>query len=230
MKNKYLKGAHLSERKFKEILQLFADDLTATQIASISGVSRVTVNSYLKKIRQQIARHCESLLPSESKSRSQTAIHHVHHPQEVATVSVETAVAVDSAIKPVVFGIYHSSDWLHTEILPDVSRSMIQSVVRSNRSILEMQNTAEKIRRFSNVVDLGQYRLYNLDNDGASSPADDVDAFWTLTRSRLAKFKGLNRGTVYLHLKECEFRFNNRHENFYETLLELLRMLPLSLS
>jgi hypothetical protein len=230
MKNKYLKGAHLSERKFKEILRLFAEDLTATQIANISGVSRVTVNSYLKKIRQQIARHCESLSPSENHNRSAAPIRNVHHapPEDEGDVSVKTEVGRN--VKPVVFGIYRSSDRLHTEILPDVSRSMIHSVVRSSRSILEMQSAAEKIRRFSNVVDLGQYRLYNLENDGAVSIADDVDAFWGLTKHRLAKFKGLNRSTVYLHLKECEFRYNNRNEDIYETLLELLKTQPLSLS
>ncbi|TWW01760.1 LuxR C-terminal-related transcriptional regulator [Chitinophaga pinensis] len=229
MKNKYLKGAHLSERKFKEILRLFAEDLTATQIANISGVSRVTVNSYLKKIRQQIARHCESLSPSDNHNRSVAPARLTHaSPAEDGDVSVKTEVG--RTVKPVVFGIYRSSDRLHTEILPDVSRSMIHSVVRSSRSILEMQGAAEKIRRFSNVVDLGQYRLYNLENEGAISIADDVDAFWGLTKHRLAKFKGLNRSTVYLHLKECEFRYNNRNEDIYETLLELLKSQPLSLS
>src|SRR6187402_2164919 len=101
MKNKYLKGAHLSERKFKEILRLFAEDLTATQIASISGVSRVTVNSYLKKIRQQIARHCESLLPADYKSRSQVSDPPIQH-SHVTAVKAE----VNQNIKPVVFGIY----------------------------------------------------------------------------------------------------------------------------
>jgi len=231
MKNKYLKGAHLSERKFKEILRLFAEDLTATQIANISGVSRVTVNSYLKKIRQQIARHCESLLPAESHYRPAAPVRTVqHHASSAEDGDVSVKTEVGRNVKPVVFGIYRCSDRLHTEILPDVSRSMIHSVVRSSRSILEMQSAAEKIRRFSNVVDLGQYRLYNLENEGAVSIADDVDAFWGLTKHRLAKFKGLNRSTVYLHLKECEFRYNNRNEDIYETLLELLKTQPLSLS
>jgi transposase len=224
MKNKYLKGAHLSERKFKEILRLFAEDLTATQIASISGVSRVTVNSYLKKIRSQIARHCESLTPADQKNRSQVSDPSIQHPSN--TVKTENS----REIKPVVFGIYRSFDRLHTEILPDVSRSMIHSVVRSSRSILETQPPVERMRRFSNVADLGQYRLYNLENEGVISRTEDVDAFWGLTKNRLAKFKGLNRSTVYLHLKECEFRYNNRNEDIYETLLELLQTQPLSLS
>lgn len=230
MKNKYLKGAHLSERKFKEILRLFAEDLTATQIASISGVSRVTVNSYLKKIRQQIARHCESLLPTDPLRSTSTTERKAVPATQDSDSPLPVKTDVSRNIKPVVFGIYRASDRLHTEILPDVSRSMIHSVVRSNRSILETQSAADKIRRFSNVADLGQYRLYNLENEGTSNGSVDVDAFWGLTKHRLAKFKGLNRSTVYLHLKECEFRYNNRNEDIYETLLELLKTQPLSLS
>jgi len=36
---------------------------------------------------------------------------------------------------------------------------------------------------------------------------------------RLAKFCGLSRATLRLHLKECEFRFNHRRDNLYRLLL-----------
>ncbi|MET6999620.1 IS1595 family transposase [Chitinophaga defluvii] len=230
MKNKYLKGAHLSERKFKEILKLFADDLTATQIASISGVSRVTINSYLKKIRQQIARSCEEGNPGISQVTAQL-------PEEDLSESVydqDTLVAVKpevgKIIKPVIFGIYKQEERVHTEILPDVSRSMVHAVVRG-RSGLETLGAVERIRLFRGLVDLGQYRLYRLENGGTEkADTDDVDAFWALTRHRLAKFKGLNRNTAYLHLKECEFRYNSRHEDLYAGMLNLLKTYPLTLA
>src|SRR5688572_11011493 len=63
MKNRYLKGAHISEKKVRELLQLFCEDLTATQIANISGISRITVNAYLKLIRMHIAKYCEESNP-----------------------------------------------------------------------------------------------------------------------------------------------------------------------
>ncbi len=236
MKNRYLKGAHLSERKFKEILKLFSEDLTATQIASISGVSRVTVNSYLKKIRQQIARYCEQQQPAESMVKpgnsQERHDHYEHRNGHDTAVSVKTEVS--RAIKPIVFGIYRHSERLHTEILPDVSRAMIHAIVRG-RSVLETLGTAERLRHFSNVVDLGHYRLYRLEHNSIGennngTAAEDIDAFWGLTKHRLAKFKGLNRSTVYLHLKECEFRYNHRNEDLYEVLLNLLKTHTLNLS
>src|SRR5688572_4596775 len=63
MKNRYLKGAHLSERKVRELLKLFSEDLTATQIANITGISRITVNAYFKLIRTHIAKFCEEKNP-----------------------------------------------------------------------------------------------------------------------------------------------------------------------
>lgn len=231
MKNKFLKGAHLSERKFKEILRLFADDLTATQIASISGVSRVTINSYLKKIRQQVARYCETLHPvSAPVSLSSTMVVSAPAVSQEGDTLVMVKPGIDRMIRPVIFGISRVSGRLHTEILPDVSRSMIHAVVRG-RSVLETLGAAERLRGYQGVVDLGQYRLYRLGHSTTDThQMDEVDAFWGLTKHRLAKFKGLNRNTAYLHLKECEFRFNSRQEDLYLLLLELLKTYPLNLS
>jgi hypothetical protein len=47
MKNKYMHHSHLSERKFRELLRLFAAYLNAVQMAEISGVSRQTVSTLL---------------------------------------------------------------------------------------------------------------------------------------------------------------------------------------
>ncbi|ATL46860.1 IS1595 family transposase [Chitinophaga caeni] len=235
MKNKFLKGAHLSERKFKEILKLFSEDLTATQIASISGVSRVTVNSYLKKIRSQIVKSCEETSPVPVHSLPK--IIHAKQPVLQHDGDVEDdalRLNVERNNRPVIFGIYHLDSQVFTEIIPDISRSMIQAVVRG-RSILETVGTADRIRKYNGVVDLGQYRLYHLPGQhlvGAHHQhiIDDVDGFWILTKHRLAKFKGLNRNTVYLHLKECEFRYNHRTRDLYNVLLDLLKNYPLNLS
>ena len=223
----------MSERKFKEILKLFSEDLTATQIANISGVSRVTINSYLKKIRMQIVRYCESLQPEASpQAASWVSRGYSHSHGDDTAVAVKTDV--DRIVRPVIFGIYKLEQKVFTEILPDVSRSMIQAIARG-RSVLETVGNAERIRRFSGVVDLGQYRLYHIghghpDADAGKAMLDDVDGFWGLTKHRLAKFKGLNRNTAYLHLKECEFRYNSRHEDLYTTLINLLKTFPLNLS
>ncbi|CAC9608235.1 hypothetical protein, partial [uncultured Gammaproteobacteria bacterium] len=48
-------------------------------------------------------------------------------------------------------------------------------------------------------------------------------------KTRLVKFKGMNKNMFNLHLKECEFRFNNRKQNLYKILLEMFRKESLKL-
>ena len=46
-------------------------------------------------------------------------------------------------------------------------------------------------------------------------------------KRRLLQFYGVPYQTFYLHLKETEFRFNYRNEDFYSMLLEMIRKQPL---
>jgi len=50
VKNKYVKSSHISERKFREIIKYFSEDLNATQIANLTKISRPTINKYLKPL------------------------------------------------------------------------------------------------------------------------------------------------------------------------------------
>lgn len=62
-KSKYVKGAHISERKFRGLARLFSVDLDATQISKLTGPSRNTVNRYLKAIRVRLVAHCDAQSP-----------------------------------------------------------------------------------------------------------------------------------------------------------------------
>lgn len=50
-----------------------------------------------------------------------------------------------------------------------------------------------------------------------------IENFWGVAKVRLTKFRGLKPSYFNLHLKECEWRFNNRHNNLYKIMLQLLR-------
>jgi len=51
MKNKYIYHSKISEAKFREILHLFLLDLTATQVAEITHISRNSINVIFNKIK-----------------------------------------------------------------------------------------------------------------------------------------------------------------------------------
>ena len=57
-KNKYYRHSKISEAKFRQLLRLFAMDLTATDAAQLSGVSVRSVNAVYQRIRIRLARQC----------------------------------------------------------------------------------------------------------------------------------------------------------------------------
>ena len=40
-----------------------------------------------------------------------------------------------------------------------------------------------------------------------------IESFWSYAKSRLHQFHGIALEKFYLHLKECEYRFNQRRQN-----------------
>ena len=54
MKNKYIKRSHISEKKFREIIKYFCMDFTASDVAKLSCISRVTINKIFDGIREKI--------------------------------------------------------------------------------------------------------------------------------------------------------------------------------
>jgi hypothetical protein len=54
VKNKYVKHTHVSEAKFRQIILLFSEDLSATQISHLTKISRPAVNKYLTAVRLRV--------------------------------------------------------------------------------------------------------------------------------------------------------------------------------
>ena len=61
-----------------------------------------------------------------------------------------------------------------------------------------------------------------------NSHINGIESFWGYAKNRLVKFKGMDKNMFNLHLKECEFRFNNRKQNIYKFCLECLEKSRLS--
>ena len=54
VKNKYVIRSRISEAKFRQIILLFSEDLSVTQISHLTRLSRQTINKYLAAIRLRI--------------------------------------------------------------------------------------------------------------------------------------------------------------------------------
>ena len=59
-------------------------------------------------------------------------------------------------------------------------------------------------------------------NNGSRYFINGIENFRGLCKVRLTRCRGIHKHKFYLHLKECEFRFNRRHEDIYKYLLNLI--------
>jgi transposase len=87
--------------------------------------------------------------------------------------------------------------------------------------------------KYQAIADFENWRLYRVDTShivNGKNELDDIAVFWGHTKSRLIKFRGLNKSTLYLHVKECEFRYNNRTSDINDLLLNIMYHQPLRLS
>jgi len=63
MKNKYVIRSYISEKKFIEVIYLFSEDLSVTQISHLTKISRPSINKYLTTIRFRIFEYCQDQSP-----------------------------------------------------------------------------------------------------------------------------------------------------------------------
>ena len=61
MKNKNIVHSRISEKKFREVLKYFAQDIEATKIANLTGISRIFINKILKNIRILMSKEREKI-------------------------------------------------------------------------------------------------------------------------------------------------------------------------
>ncbi len=219
-----LKRSHLSEKTCREIIQLFSDDLTATQIAGITGVSRVTINNYLKLIRTHITRHCEekSLYQVKKQDAYNSAL-------PVSGMITDGNTEEESSNN--YFGFYNMNGNIFADGLNDIDKTSIYELQQAKLQNNEHMNGLRRFMKYHAIADFDAWRLYRIDNSVANKmQTDEIAVFWGNAKSRLLKFRGLNKSTLYLHVKECEFRYNNRNDDINNILLNIIYKHPLHLS
>lgn len=57
---------------------------------------------------------------------------------------------------------------------------------------------------------------------------DGIEGFWGHAKNKPVKYRGMPKEDFYLHLRECESRFNMRGRDMYRFMLRELRERPLN--
>ena len=61
MKNKYIYRSRISEKKFREILKYFTEDIEASKISNLAKISEVTLCKIFREIRILMSKECEKI-------------------------------------------------------------------------------------------------------------------------------------------------------------------------
>jgi len=232
MKNKYFIRSRISEAKFREIIKLFSGDLTACQIALFSGVSRMCVNRILKQVRIRVAEFCEqeSIFKNGEVEMDESYF---------GARRIRGRRGRGSYGKTIVFGLKQREGKVYTQVIKNCSKKVIIPLINQRISRSAIVYT-DGFKTYDGLVNMGykkHYRVHHGKNEFAKKEKkrirnhiNGIENFWGLAKVRLSKFRGMNKDTFYLHLKECEFRFNHRKENLYKLILKLVKNKPLKVS
>jgi len=227
VQNRYVIRARISEHVFRRFLRHVAADLTAVQIAQLTGLNRNTVNRLLASLRVRMAEACELERPFSGTIEVDESY--------FGPKRVKGRAGRGAGRKTPVFGIYKRGDKVYTEVVPDCSKAVLSAAIRGKVD-LDSVIHSDGWPGYNGLVDMGYKKHLRVDhgaNEFSSSTVrgnhiNGIEGFWGYAKSRLARFRGMNPDTFLFHLKECEFRFNHRHQDLYHVLLKLCRERPLS--
>jgi len=224
MKNKYCKGTHLSERKFRELIKLFSADIEAKKIALLINVNVKTVNRILLLLRKRIAglAEQESVFSSGEIEIDESFF---------GARRVRGKRGRGARGKTIVFGMKKRNGNVYTQIVRNCSSRELLPIIQEHADSKAVIYSDEW-KAYDGLVNFGYKKHYRVTHSkdvfaNGRAHVNGIENFWGVAKTRLTKFRGMNKNTFYFHLKETEWRFNHRHENIYVLLLREFRFKPL---
>ncbi len=200
-------------------------DLRASDAAEIAKVNRNTANTWYRHFREIIYRSTrtaprffgevemdQSEFGGRGRKRMQAllkryakVLNHQDYLKKAREIRAEQKVMV--------FGILQRQGQVYAHIITKADRRTLQPIVRL---VVEKGATVytDKWRAFDELG-LDSYIHKNINHsesysDKKGTHINGIEAFWSFSKRRIAQFNGIARTTLPLHVKECEFRYNNK--------------------
>ena len=222
LKNKYLYRSHISEKKFREVLRYFCEDIDATKTASFTNIQRKTINLLFGKIRKQIYTLCQI----EEKFSGEVEVDESYF----GARRVRGKRGRGARGKTPVVGLLKRGGKVFTKIIQNCTRRELMPVIKGQ--IIEKSTVyTDGWKSYDGLVLNGyrHYRIFHHENEFArgKNHVNGIESFWSFTKRRLSKFNGIKKENFLVHLKESEYRWNYRGQNLYHDLLQKFRENPL---
>lgn len=122
--NRYYKCAKISEAKFRQVLRLFALDLTASDAARLTGLSRVSTSTLYQRLR----RYLVSLRQVPVELQGMVEIDESYFgPRRGRGKRGRGAGG-----KTIVFGLFKRGGQVYVEIVPNCAKITLQAIIRGH--------------------------------------------------------------------------------------------------
>ena len=209
--------------KSREVIKYYSIDLNASQIAKLTNLNLNTINKILHMLRQRIFELSQF---QSAPLKGQIEVDESYF----GARKVKGKRGRGANGKTIVFGLLKRGDKVYTEIVPNCKAATLQSIIKGKTDI-ESVIHSDGWRGQNGLVNFSykkHLRVHHGKNElvRGSKHINGIESFWGYAKTRLVKFKGMNKNMFELQLKECEFWLKNRKQNLYKILLEIFEKNP----
>jgi len=223
-----MRASRISTRARNALFKCFVLDMSATQAAAMSKVSRPCANRYYREYREKIYRALRKAPRFSGEVEIDQAFFggrggHDARAQLKALSELplprreyeRRAKLIRKNMKIQVFGIRQRFGDVYVQIIPKADKNTLMPIIRL---VVEEGSTiyTDQWRGFADLkIDGYTHKSINHSleySDKKGTHINSIEAFWSYAKRRMAKFNGISRTTWQLHLKECEFRYNHKDD------------------
>ena len=199
----------LSDYKVKKIISYFCEDIDASKTSRLLDINRNTINRYFNLFREAIFKDS---LSEEVEMLGEFELDESYF----GAKRVRGKRGRGAAGKTPVFGLLKRDGNVYVEIVDNCSKAQLMPIIQGK--ILQGSTIhTDGWKAYDGLVINGytHHRVYHSHDEFArgKSHVNGIESFWSFAKRRMEKFNGLTDEKFYFHLKECEFRFNNRHKD-----------------
>jgi transposase len=214
-----MKFSKLSTYKARKILTMFSKDINASTAAELLRLNRNTINRHYNLFREAIFKESLTLLEKELGIFEADESY-------FGAKRVRGLGGRGAAGKTPVFGLLKRGGSVYVSLVKNCSKDELMPIIQGK--ILEGSTVhTDGWKAYDGLILNGyeHYRVHHAKHEfvRGKSHVNGIESFWSFAKRRLAKFNGISGHKFFRHLKECEFRFNHRHDNLGQALFKLMR-------
>ena len=213
---RWINQLNISAKEWLWLIKLFELEVSAHKAAKQIGLSYPTVLKAFNVIRESITAHLECgdmILNGEIEA------------DEDHSAGRRKGRRARIAINKIpVFGILDRKGSVIVDVVKDISVESILDLAVKTAKRGSIVYTS-KFKNYDSLMFCG-YKQLRIDHAKRFAQSkvyiDGLEGFWSYAKERLIKFHGVSKEYFPIYLKEMEFRYNNRNQPIFSTLVQYL--------